>query len=64
MSIVLAIVLSAIEIDRGARVIEPPPIVHLLESPPMPRRRVRPYRAHYRYGGVTSRNIGNPSSTL
>jgi hypothetical protein len=60
----LAIVISAIELDRSSAVVEPPPIVHLLENPPMPRERRRPYRAHHRYTGVTSRNIGNPSSTL
>lgn len=60
----LAIVLSAIELDRRSGPMEPPPVVHLLENPPVPRRRGRPYRAHYRYTSVTSRNIGNASSRL
>jgi hypothetical protein len=64
MSIMLAIVLSALELDRRSGPSDPPPIVHLLEKPPMPRKRGRPYRAHYRYTSVTSRNIGNASGRL
>ena len=64
ISLVLALVLSALELDRRSLPAEPAAIVHLLESPPEARRRGRPYRAHYRHSGVTSRNIGNPSSSL
>jgi hypothetical protein len=49
LTIVIAVVLSAIEIDPSWRPKQPTPIVMISGGPRPPRRRVRPYRAHYRF---------------
>jgi hypothetical protein len=46
--LVLAVVLSALEVDRRGRIVEPPPIVMRLEYVPRPLLRSRPFRPHYR----------------
>lgn len=49
LTFVLAVVLSAVEIERTRRISEPVPIVMTIDRPPMRPFRARPYRAHYRH---------------
>ena len=48
LTLMLAIVLSALEVDRGGPVTRPSPIVIVPTDPPGPHLRSRPYRAHHR----------------
>ena len=53
-SLLLAVVLSAVEMQRRERFVEPTPIVMMIEAEPWRHQRRRPYRARYRYSSVTS----------
>lgn len=48
LTFVLAVVLSAVEVERTYRISEPTPIVMTIDRPPVRPMRARPYRAHYR----------------
>ncbi len=48
LTLVLSVVLSAVELERPLRVIEPPAVVLIAGEPPRHDRRTRPYRAHHR----------------
>jgi hypothetical protein len=52
LTLLLAAVLSSLEIERRGPVRQPAPIVVMLTDPPGPRRRSRPYRAHHRRTSV------------
>jgi hypothetical protein len=60
VTLVLAVVLSALEVDRRGRIVEPDPIVMKLEYVPRPLLRSRQYKPHYhramkRRGGLHRR---------
>jgi hypothetical protein len=48
LMMMLAVVLSALEVERGGPIRRPSPVVVVMENPPGPRLRGRPYRAHHR----------------
>jgi hypothetical protein len=48
LTLVLAVVLSALEVERRERFTEPVPIVMTISYYPPPLLRMRPYRSHYR----------------
>ncbi len=52
---VLAVVLSAADVERRRRITEPTPIVMTMDRPPVRPMRARPYRAHYRHIGAPRR---------
>jgi hypothetical protein len=51
VTLALAAVLEAVEVERAPGWTEPAPIIMLTGSKPQRRPRLRPYRAHYRRGG-------------
>lgn len=56
LMLMLAIVLSALEVERSGPPRRPSPVVVVLEDPPGPRRRSRPYRAHHRRSAIAGRS--------
>jgi hypothetical protein len=48
LMLMLALVLSALEVERRGPIERPSPIVVVLTDPPGPKLRARPYRAHHR----------------
>jgi len=49
LTFVLAVVLSAIEVERTVRYVEPSPVVMMLHSTPGDLLRIRPFRPRYRF---------------
>lgn len=49
LTFVLAVVLSAIEVERTVRYVEPNPVVMVLSSVPTGSLRIRPFRPRYRF---------------
>lgn len=48
LMLMLALVLSALEVERRGLPQRPAPVVVVMTDPPGPRLRARPYRAHHR----------------
>ncbi len=48
LTFVLAVVLSAIEVERTISYTEPDPVVMVLPYPPIRTLRLRPFKPHYR----------------